>query len=198
MTVEEAKEEFIKIYNENIKREGSDKLLDYLLKTDFFTAPASSRFHSNYEGGLCVHSINVYNRLKQLVMNEYGENYSEKVSDETLAICGLLHDLCKVDFYVIEMRNVKENGIWVQKPKYAIDDKLPYGHGEKSVYIINGFIRLTREEAIAINWHTGGMDARVTGGATYSLAAAFYNYPLAVLLHLADLEATYLDEKVLN
>lgn len=188
------KEEYIKIYKENIKRDGAEKLLDYLEKTDFFTAPASTKFHSCHEGGLCEHSVKVFNRFLKKVKMEYGENFEEKVSLESLAMIALLHDVCKADYYKIEMRNVKENGNWVQKPYYAVEDKLPYGHGEKSVYIINGFTRLTREEAMAINWHMGGFDNRVQGG-SYSLKDAFYAYPLALLFHLADVEASYLDEE---
>ena len=59
-----AKEEFISIYNENIKRKGADKLLEYLKKSDFFTAPCSTRYHGAYEGGLVEHSVNVYHCLK--------------------------------------------------------------------------------------------------------------------------------------
>ena len=92
------------------------------------------------------------------------------------------------------MRNVKENGEWVQKPYYVIDDQLPYGHGEKSVYMINGYLRLTREEALAINWHMGGFDSRCKGGDN-SISEAFALYPLILLLHLSDLQATYIDEK---
>ena len=190
-----AKDRFIEIYKQNIKREGADKLLDFICSpsSDFFTAPASTKFHSAYEGGLCEHSVKVFNRFLNKVKNEYGEKFEEKVSLESLAIIALLHDVCKADYYKIEMRNVKENGNWVQKPFYTVDDKLPYGHGEKSVYIINGFTRLTREEAMAINWHMGGFDNRVQGG-SYALKDAFNAYPLALLFHLADVEATYLDE----
>ena len=188
------KEEFLKIYKTNIKRDGADRLLEYLEKTDFFTAPASTKFHSCHEGGLCEHSVKVFNRFLKKVKMEYGENFEEKVSLESLAMISLLHDVCKADYYKIEMRNVKENGNWVQKPFYTVDDKLPYGHGEKSVYIINGFTRLTREEAMAINWHMGGFDNRVQGG-SYALKDAFNAYPLALLFHLADVEATYLDEE---
>ncbi len=188
------KEEFIKIFKENITREGSEKLLEYLQKSDFFTAPASTRFHCSYEGGLCEHSVNVYKRLLNNVKNEYGENFEKVISKETIAICSLLHDLCKIDFYKTEFRNVKENGAWVQKEYYTKSEALPYGHGEKSVYIINGFIRLTREEAMAINWHMGGFDSRVKGG-DGSISEAFAIYPLILLLHLSDLQATYIDEK---
>ena len=188
------KEEFIKIYNENIKREGADKLLNYLLASDFFTAPASTRYHCAYAGGLCEHSVNVYYRLLKNAKNEYGEDFERVISKETIAICALLHDLCKIDFYKTELRNVKENGAWVQKEYYVKSELLPYGHGEKSVYIINGFIRLTREEAMAINWHMGGFDTRVKGGDN-SISEAFAVYPLILLLHLSDLQATYIDEK---
>ena len=191
--MENFKEEFVKIYKENISRDGADKLLDYLEKSDFFTAPASTRFHSCHEGGLCEHSVKVYRRFLRRVKEEFGENFEEKVSKESVALIALLHDVCKVDCYKTEMRNVKENDKWVQKPYYTVEDKLPYGHGEKSVYIINGFLRLTREEAIAINWHMGGCDARVMGG-SYALKDACYSYPLALLFHLSDVEATYLDE----
>lgn len=125
---------------------------------------------------------------------EYAEEAEEKVSSESAAIIALLHDVCKVNYYKEEMRNVKVDGEWVQKPYYTVDDALPYGHGEKSVYIISGFMRLTREEAMAINWHMGGFDQRVLGG-SYALSDVFYKYPTALLFHLSDVQATYLDEK---
>ena len=188
------KEEFLSIFDSNIKREGASKLRQYLLSSNFFTSPASTRYHCAYEGGLCEHSVNVYKRLLANVKNDYGDNYEAVISNESIAIVSLLHDLCKIDFYKQDVRNVKENGVWVQKPYYVKDEQLPYGHGEKSVYIVNGFIRLTREEALAINWHMGGFDARVKGG-DGSISEAFSKYPLIVLLHVSDLEATYLDEK---
>jgi hypothetical protein len=170
------KDEFIKIFTENIHRDGSEKLLAWLESYDFFTAPASSKYHSNHEGGLCEHSVNVYNRL---------------ICDnpETRAICGLLHDVCKANYYKPDTRNVKnEAGVWEKVPYYSVDDKLPYGHGEKSVYIISGFMRLTREEAFAIRFHMGDYADR-------NVPTAFSMYPLALMLHIADLEATFLDEK---
>lgn len=189
----DTKEEFVKIFKDNIKREGAENLLNYLENSDFFTAPASSKFHSCHRGGLVEHSLNTFRRFKRIVVNEYGENYSEKISDESIAIIALLHDICKVDFYKEEMRNTKVDGAWVQVPYYSVDELLPYGHGEKSVYMISGFMKLTREEAMAINWHMGGYDTRVLGG-SYALSSAFYKYPVAFLFHLADLQATYLDE----
>ena len=124
---------------------------------------------------------------------EYGENFTNKISMESVAIIALLHDLCKVNFYKVDYRNVKVDGQWTQQPYYTIDDTLPYGHGEKSVYIISGFMRLTREEAMAINWHSGGFDDRVKGG-SFAMSDAYYKFPNAMIFHTADLMATYLDE----
>ncbi len=186
--------EFIRIFQENITREGSAKLLEWLKKSDFFRAPASTKFHSAHAGGLCEHSVKTYYRFLQNLEMEYAEEAEEKVSPESAAIIALLHDVCKVNYYKEEMRNVKVDGEWVQKPYYTVDDALPYGHGEKSVYIISGFMRLTREEAMAINWHMGGFDQRVLGG-SYALSDVFYKYPTALLFHLSDVQATYLDEK---
>ena len=185
--------DFLNNYDRFIKREGADKLREYLLNSDFFTAPASTRYHCAFDGGLCDHSVNVYMRLLRNVKAEYGDDYNKIISDESIAVCSLLHDICKINYYKTEMRNVKEDGRWVQKPYYSKSEELPYGHGEKSVYIINGFIRLTREEAIAINWHMGGFDTRVKGG-DGSISEAYAKFPLAVLTHVSDIEATYLDE----
>ncbi len=192
MFAEANKKEFIDIYNEKIKREGADKLLDYLSnKSDFFTAPASTQFHLCREGGLCEHSLNVYKCLSDyLGRPRVKETYGLNVTEETAAIVSLLHDVCKTDCYVQSTRNKKENGKWIEVPYYEFKDKMPYGHGEKSVYIISGFMRLTREEAFAIRYHmgfTGTEDAR-------SVGAAFEMYPLAFALSTADMEATYFIE----
>ena len=188
-----SKEKFKEIFEKNITRDGAKELLEFLEKTDFFVSPASTQFHSAYEGGLCDHSINVYNRFLNSVKNEYGKKYLDVVSNETIAICGLLHDICKVDTFKADFKNKKVDGNWVQVPYYTVEDSLPYGHGEKSVYIISGFMKLTREEAMIINWHMGGFDARVRGGA-YGLSEAYYKYPLAVIFHTCDMLSTYLDE----
>lgn len=193
-TVEEVKNEFIDIFKKYITREGADALLDYLLNhSDFFLAPASGRRHSSFEGGLCYHSLNTYKRFRNNIIKEYGEEYQETITDESIAIISLLHDLCKVNTYTVDYRNQKVDGQWIQVPYYAYNNSLPYGHGEKSVYIISGFMRLTREEAMAINWHMGGFDPRVQ--ATTDMSEAFSRFPVAVLFHVSDLEATYLDEK---
>ncbi len=188
------KEDFLNIYKNYIKREGADKLLAFLESSDFFDAPASTRYHSAFEGGLCSHSVNVYKRLLFNVENEFGEDWEKHYSHETIAICSLLHDLCKVHYYKKDYRNVKENDKWVKKECFVREEVLPYGHGEKSVYILHSFIKLTREEAVAINWHMGGFDSRVKGG-DGSISEAYDKFPLAIMLHVSDIEATYLDEK---
>lgn len=190
----ENKEKFISLLSENVKRDGVDKLIGWLEKTDFFDAPASTKFHSAYEGGLCEHSLKVYDRFLKNIQNEYTENWQDKISLESITLIALLHDICKVDFYKVDYKNVKVDGIWQQQPFYVIEDNLPYGHGEKSVYIINGFIKLTREEAMVINWHMGAFDDRVKGG-SYALSNVFYMYPTALIFNISDMQATYLDEE---
>ncbi len=194
LNIEDIKNEFKNIFNLYVKRRGADKLLEYLENNDFFTAPASARFHLAEEGGLCQHSINVYKRLVNVVKTEFGENYQNVYSDETLAVCGLLHDICKVNFYSVDYRNSKENATWVKVPYYRVEEKFPYGHGEKSVFIASQYIQLSVDEAMAINWHMGGFDERVKGG-SYSISEAYGKFKLALLLHVADISATYLDEE---
>ena len=182
-----AKEEFLEIYKTHITRKGADELLDWLLRTDFFTAPASTRYHCACEGGLVTHSVSVFNTLVEKHFDE------ETDSMESFAICALLHDLCKAQFYKTSTRNVKndETGQWEKVPYYSIEDSFPYGHGEKSVFLIERFMRLKLDEAMAIRWHMGGFD----DANGYYISNAYDKYPLAVKLHLADLESTYLREK---
>lgn len=188
------KEEFISIYQNNIVRDGADKLLEYLEspQSDFFTAPASTRFHGSYEGGLLEHSINVYHCLKDYLSRERVQDiYQLAYSEETIALVALLHDLCKVNCYVKGTRNKKDaNGVWQTVPTFEYVDDMPYGHGEKSVYIISGFMRLTREEAFAIRYHMGFSGTEPQN----NVGAAFEKYPLAFALSTADMEATYFME----
>ena len=190
-----SKEQFCEIYRKYITREGADELLNFMLGSgsDFFTAPASTRFHGNYEGGLCEHSVNVYNNLKEYLNRPYTKQlFAQHYSDESIAIVSLLHDLCKMNCYKTSYRNTKnEAGQWIKVPYFEFDDNLPYGHGEKSVYIISGFMKLTREEAFAIRYHMGFSstdDAR-------NVSKAFEMYPLAFAVSVADQEASfYLEE----
>ena len=185
------KERFIQIYNENIKRDGADKLLDFLEnKSDFFTAPASTRYHNAFEGGLLRHSLNVYECMcAYMERQRVKEQYSLSASAETIAIVALLHDVCKVNFYKVSFRNSKneKTGQWEKVPYYEINDTLPYGHGEKSVYMVSGFMRLSREEAMAIRWHMGFSGTEDKN----SIGKALEMFPLAFTLCMADMEASY-------
>ncbi len=185
-------ERFIEIFREKITREGADKLLDFLMKSDFFTAPASTRYHGACEGGLVQHSLNVYDCLVDILNRpRMKELYGVHYSDESIAIAGLLHDICKVNFYKTSFRNAKdENGKWVSVPYYTIEDNLPYGHGEKSVYIVSGYMRLTRDEAFAIRYHMGFSGTEDTN----NVGRALEMFPLAYAVCCADMEAAFLME----
>lgn len=205
------KERFIEIYKENIRRPGAEKLLAWLEKSDFFDAPASTRFHLAYPGGLVEHSVRVYERLLKLCQeNAYTGGLEDMPSDETIAICGLLHDICKVGCYKQEPKNQKtydpqkvakadkrkvkhdEHGdfIWETIMGYKFDEDFVYGHGEKSVYIASAYMKLTRDEAVAIRFHMGAWK----DGEKLDAGKAFERHGLAVMLHIADMMATYLDE----
>ena len=184
-----AREEFLEIYRVHIRREGADALLDYVQnRSDFFTSPASSRYHGSYEGGLVQHSVNVYKCLDGYLQNpRVREEYGFAAPQESVAVAGLLHDVCKIGCYKPSTRNVKgPDGKWQAVATYSFEDELPYGHGEKSVYILSGFLRLTREEAFAIRWHMGfsGPEDNRT------VSDAMRRYPLAFALATADMEAT--------
>ncbi len=188
------KEDYIGIYRKCITREGNGQLLDFLQSpgSDFFTAPASTRFHGSYEGGLAEHSINVYHCLKDyLARDRVRDVYGLSCSDESIAVVALLHDLCKINSYKVGSRNVKDaSGVWQSVPYYEYKDLFPYGHGEKSVYIISKYMRLTDEEAFAIRYHMGFSGEEETK----NVGDAFRLYPLALAASTADMEATFFVE----
>lgn len=165
--------------------------MKWIENSDFFVAPASTRYHGNHDGGLCEHSLNVYDSLIELD-KLYGIG---KISYESMAVVSLCHDLCKCYFYKKGFKNVKDDvtGQWCKEDRFEVDDKMPLGHGEKSCLIIQNFIKLTPNELYAIRWHMGGFDSAVKGG-DYGMSNAYEKSRLAVLLHLADMSATYLKE----
>lgn len=171
------KEEFIAILKQ-VDREGMENLIDFLNKTDFFEAPASTRFHGCFKGGLLQHSMKVYEILK-----------TKTEDSDSVKIIALLHDICKANFYKVDWRNAKnEQGVWEKVPYYTIDDTIPYGHGEKSVMMLSEFIKLTPEERYAIRWHMGFTEPKEL---YTTIGLAYKKYPIALLMHEADLEATY-------
>lgn len=187
------KNKFIGLLQE-VNRPGITELIDYLEnETDFFTAPASTQYHGAHEGGLLAHSLAVYHQMVTVM-----ENWFDDYDHETVIIVALLHDLCKTNFYIVKTRNVKNEitGRWEQVPFYSIDDQLPLGHGEKSLWIVNQFIKLSIEEIMAIRWHMGGYDdARGSYGSSQTLSTAQAKYELITALHIADLAAGYFEKK---
>ena len=187
------KAKFITICREKVNRDGLDSLLDWLEnESDFFVAPASTRFHGNHKYGLLEHSLNVYYALNELVKQFPHLN----ISEETIAVAALFHDLCKANYYVVSTKNVKDEttGVWHKEPFYKTDDQYPVGHGEKSVIILMKHMQLTDDEIYAIRWHMGGFDSAVKGG-DFGSGKAYEICPFAVLLHLADMIASYLMEE---
>lgn len=171
------KEEFIALLKQ-VDREGMDNLIDFLNRSDFFEAPASTRFHGCFKGGLLEHSMKVYEILK-----------TKTEDSDSVKIIALLHDICKANFYKVDYRNAKnEQGVWEKVPYYTVDDTIPYGHGEKSVMMLSEFIKLTPEERYAIRWHMGFTEPKEL---YTTIGQAYKKYPIALLVHEADLEATY-------
>lgn len=184
-------EKFEKLLN-SVERSGIYELLEFIRKSDFYTAPASTIHHGAYEGGLLQHSLNVYECLTHKTDNIIWDDALRDLSNENIIISALLHDLCKAYYYTIEMRNKKINGQWEQVPFYKVDDKIPYGHGEKSVMMIEQYIKLEPVERYAIRWHMGAYEPKELWN---TLGNAYEKYPLALALHQADMEATYLLER---
>lgn len=179
------KEEFIELLR-STKRENIENLIEFLNKTDFFEAPASTRFHGCYEKGLLEHSMKVYEILKEKVKHTPIEI---NVPEDSIKIIALLHDICKANFYKIDYRNAKNAlGVWEKVPYYTVDDTIPYGHGEKSVMMISEYIKLTPEEKYAIRWHMGYTEPKELYN---TIGLAYKKYPIALLTHEADLESTY-------
>lgn len=186
-SIQADKDEFLTLCSK-IRRDGINDLVSWLKKSDFFDAPASTRFHGSYKGGLLRHSINVYHELERL-LSVYPEI---SVPEESVVIASLFHDVCKVNFYGTEYRNRKnDDGQWEKYEAYKVAEKFPFGgHGSKSVFLIQNFMRLTPEEAIAINCHMGAF-----GDNAKDVGKSFEYCPFAWLLSVADQSASYLIER---
>lgn len=170
-------ERFKEIFTTQITRKGAPELLAWLESTDFFTAPASTKYHGAYPGGLVDHSLNVYFTL---IDGPLAREYSA----QTRAICALLHDICKADYYERE----ESDG------KYRVNDRFPFGHGEKSVLLIERHMKLAEPEALAIRWHMGAYDDAARGGSR-TLSEAMKKTPLVLALHTADMMATQEEQR---
>lgn len=193
--LEEQKEMILDLLR-STERDGIDKLADYLSdSTDFFTAPASTRFHNNFSGGLAQHCLNVYENFKSLL-----EIKGIEMSEGSIIICALLHDLCKCNTYIVETRNRKnEQGQWEKYNIWATnkDVDIPLPHSSRSIAIIRKFIKLSIKEELTIFYHMGPY-----GGEDYEyrnmLKAANEKYPQTVLFYVADTIASYLDEETVT
>ncbi len=180
------KEKFIELLK-STNREGMEELIKFIEeKTDFFIAPASTRFHGSHEGGLLEHSMKVYEILDYKIKNNVIDLYAP---EDTIIIVSLLHDICKANFYKVDYRNAKNaRGEWEKVPYYTVEDTIPYGHGEKSVMMLTEYIKLTPEEKYCIRWHMGFSEPKES---YTTLGLAYKKYPLALLVNEADLEASY-------
>lgn len=195
MTIAENKKTFYTAVSK-INRPGIENLIKWLEnETDFFTAPASTQYHGNYEGGLLEHSLNVLS----IALHNYNflisRNPDLSYLLESIIICSLFHDLCKVNTYVKGTRNVKENGVWREKEVWKVEDKFPLGHGEKSIWYITKFIELKPYEALAIRWHMGNTEQSVNfiGSTTsYSYYGAM-EHPLVRIIHISDMMSLAID-----
>ncbi|WP_461206893.1 HD domain-containing protein [Clostridium sp. DL1XJH146] len=183
------KEEILSLLN-STERPGIKKLNKYLEETDFFTAPASTKYHGNFEGGLAEHSLNVY---KLLVIKN--KQFNLGLSEETMIIAAILHDVCKINLYHPCTMNRKNNKTqkWEHFPGYGFEDDFPIGHGEKSIIRLLQFINLSKEEIYMIRWHMGAIGENWSN--SNAISTIFSQYKGALALHTADMEASYILEK---
>lgn len=177
-----------------IERDGMGELLKFLQTSDYLTCPASTKFHEVDDGGLALHSWTVFRLLKH--KNQF---LNLGLPEDTVRITGLLHDLCKVDTYVPGkkwIKNESTNNKWEQIPKWKVVDNEPYGHGEKSIIMIQNHIKLTRDEILLIRWHmngwTSGIHIRYPLGYAYDRAVELC--PAVIAIACADQEARLLTE----
>lgn len=192
--MEQLKARFIALLS-SVEREGMDDLLAYLESSDFYEAPASTKYHGAYKGGLVEHCLNVHEALIFGLANLKESEFAiPPIKDDSVVIVALLHDLCKVNTYHEDFKNVKNaNGVWEKVPTFRREPLLPMGHAGKSLFIIQKFIKLTVEEALAIYWHMGAYDTS-TYNTWDELSQAYNSTLLAFLLQQADMMATYIME----
>ncbi len=189
LNLDQQKQVFLDLCRSAIHRDGLEELLNWLCRADFFQAPASTHFHGAYPGGLCQHSLDVYEYAKKLAFLS-----PDELPEESLCVAALFHDLCKVNLYRKDKKNQKINGEWQEVPYYLIEEKFHFGgHGSKSVFLVQQFMKLTTAEAAAINCHMGFADSGPT--TTRDVGNAYGQFPLAWIIHVADEAATFLLER---
>jgi len=184
----------------DVNREGIEKVIEFLRTTDFYVAPSSASYHSNYQGGLLDHSLLVYSlafKYREGLIAMMPE-LEEKIPEDSLIISTLLHDICKNCFYKQDMKYLKDyNNQWQSYLGYEIDDSFPIGHGEKSVIMLQDLgLQMTPEEMLTIRYHMGAWDgAMLTNDVKFSYSAAMNKYPMMVLVQSADNTSSLVFEK---
>ena len=192
LDIEKNKERYLKLLEEVLHEEDFNNIKDWLETGDFFSAPASTKYHLHGEGGLCQHSLNVYDCLSKK-LKDWGLEYPEN----SIRIVSLMHDWCKINVYVKSTRRVPPErsgtGKWETEEVWIKDDAYHLGHASKSVYLIQQFIPLNMLEIEAIHSHMGSTDLSTMFN-SFDLNSIFSVNPLAICLHLADMESSYLME----
>ncbi|MCT8978283.1 HD domain-containing protein [Clostridium sp. CX1] len=185
--IQEVKEKVIELLS-NTQRKGMDRVIKYLEESDFFVAPASTKYHGNYEGGLAEHSLNVYD-----LFSEKNKRFNLGLGEDSVAIAALLHDFCKINFYNKQTCWRKnDSNRWESYEGYKVQDDFPIGHGEKTIIMLQCFIRLTKEEILMMRWHMGSSEPKEM---QMNISNAYNLVPAAAALHTADMEASYLLEE---
>lgn len=197
--------QFVDFYEYNlsqVKRPGMDRLIAYLRKSDFYTAPASTRYHLSIQGGLVIHSLDVLQAFQGLLFPSpqdasmwemtVANRIISRVPFESMVVFSLLHDICKTYFYKPGVRNVRNEatGQWDKVPTFTVDDRMPLGHGPKSVMIIKQYIPLSSEEMYAIWWHMGPPE----GDEKLTYWQAVDKHPFILFAHMADTLASHVME----
>lgn len=156
------KEEFIALLR-STERDGIETVIEELENLGFFTAPASTKFHLNVEGGLLEHSLNVCHTAQAIRESMVGmdDSLREVLPNDSIIIASLLHDVCKADIYKPVTKKQKNSyGMWVEVPGYDVDySSFPLGHGEKSVIVLlQCGLDMSDDEIMAIRWHMNAWD----------------------------------------
>lgn len=162
-----------------------DNMLKWIHNTDFYSTPASTRFHGAYREGLLEHTLIVAQKAIEL---SNIPTFKFKVNIEDAVLIALVHDWCKIGLYESYLKNIKnpDTGIWEQKEAYKVADNPMscYGHGVSSLILAQKFFKLSTEEALAIRWHMG--EYNVADNEMNDLHQANETYPLVQLIQFAD------------
>lgn len=183
-------------------RNGVDNVISFLETSDYFTAPSSMKYHSNYDGGLVDHSLLVLSTGYRLLemMKVMNPDIGTRVAADSLILTTLLHDTCKCSFYKAADKWRKDSsGRWESYKGYEIDDRFPIGHGEKSVIMLQKFgLDLNAEEMLAIRWHMGTWDGSSMNDSKTAYLHSIDMSPLLVVVQTADSVSSLTMENIIR